>query len=190
MVELIFETHSLSEDNEAGIATGWNPGRLSEEGRRVAAQLGERHRAQPPRAVFTSDLSRAVETAQIAFATTKIPIHQDSRLRECNYGKLTGMPVERLDTERLRHVHTPFPDGESYEQVTEKVRRFLAVVEEGWSGSRVVVIGHSATKWALDHILEGRLLEDLVRAPFDWQEGWHYRLGRNARPRPPLASAP
>lgn len=94
MVELVFETHSLAEDNEVGIASGWNPGRLSKEGRRLAARLGERHRVQPPMAILTSDLARAVETARIAFGRTGIPVHEDRRLRECDYGDLTGMPVE------------------------------------------------------------------------------------------------
>ena len=39
-VEVVFETHSLSVDNERGIATGWLPGRLSLDGRRLAAELG------------------------------------------------------------------------------------------------------------------------------------------------------
>jgi 2,3-bisphosphoglycerate-dependent phosphoglycerate mutase len=55
-VEIIFETHALTLDNERGIATGWNGGELSSEGRRLATELGERHRPNPPSAVisFTS----------------------------------------------------------------------------------------------------------------------------------------
>jgi len=41
---------------------------------------------------------------------------------------------------------------------------------------RILVIGHSATRWALEHLLAGRALEDLVDAPFDWQPGWRYRI--------------
>ena len=29
-IEVVFETHALTEDNERGFATGWLPGRLSE----------------------------------------------------------------------------------------------------------------------------------------------------------------
>ena len=36
-----------------------------------------------------------------------------------------------------------------------------------------MVIGHSATRWALDNLLNGTALEALV-GPFDWQEGWEY----------------
>jgi len=38
-IELVFETHSTSEDNEAGRAAGWLPGGLSQRGR-TQAQLG------------------------------------------------------------------------------------------------------------------------------------------------------
>ena len=66
-VEIVFATHSLTTDNEAGIATGWLPGELSPRGRHLAKHLGERHRTSRIAAVFVSDLARAVQTAEIAF---------------------------------------------------------------------------------------------------------------------------
>src|ERR671921_2077703 len=106
-VEIIYETHQTSTDNEAGIATGWLPGQLSALGRAQALELGERRRHDGIAAVFTSDLRRAVETAEIAFGATTIPIFQDVRLRECNYGELNGAPVDRVAAERANRVTTP-----------------------------------------------------------------------------------
>lgn len=37
---IVFETHSITEDNELGFATGWLPGRLSATGRELARDLG------------------------------------------------------------------------------------------------------------------------------------------------------
>lgn len=176
VIELWFETHSISTDNERGVATGWLDGELSERGRALAAELRRRRRGVD--VVFTSDLGRAVETAEIAFGGSGIPILQDPRLRECDYGELTGMPVARLDAERAGRVDTPFPGGQSYRDVVEQVREFLDEVLRGWDGREVVAIGHSATRWALDHLLDGAPLEDLVAAPFAWQEGWRYELTR------------
>jgi 2,3-bisphosphoglycerate-dependent phosphoglycerate mutase len=85
-IEVVFETHALSEDNESGIATGWLPGRLSERGRANAAEMGRRRREDGIAAVFTSDLRRAAETAEIAFGDTDIPVLYDWRLRECDFG--------------------------------------------------------------------------------------------------------
>ncbi len=174
-VAIVFETHATSTDNEAGIATGWLPGDLSETGRRQAAELGTRRRGGGFAAVFTSDLARAVQTAEIAFAGSNLPIHHDPRLRECNYGRLNGAPVAVLERERPRRIQDAFPDGESYRDVCVRVRAFLADLQP-FDGLRVLVIGHAATRWSLDHLLTGANLADLVAAPFDWREGWDYTL--------------
>lgn len=176
-VELVYETHSISMDNEAGIATGWLPGKLSVEGRELARELGERRRDDGFAAIFSSDLARAVETAEIAFGGRGIPMFQDARLRECNYGELNGMPVERLAAERSRRIAVPYPGGQSYQQVVEETRDFLRELAANWDGQKVLIIAHSANRWALEHLLNGIPLEDLVDAPFNWQEGWGHTVG-------------
>ena len=179
-VDVVFETHSLSVDNERGIATGWLPGRLSRDGRRLAVELGDRRREDGISVVFTSDLRRAVETAEIAFAGTSIPIYPDARLRECDYGELNGMPASRLESERRLRIDRPFPGGESWIQAVDRVRGFLQGLAETRDDERVLVIGHVATRWALDHFVNGTSLAELVEAPFAWREGWIYRLDSTA----------
>jgi broad specificity phosphatase PhoE len=175
-IVLVFETHSTSTDNERWIASGWHDPRLSQLGRRQAKELGERRAGEEVAAVFTSDLGRAVETARIAFAERGIPIFIDWRLRECNYGELNGAPVAQVEAERLRHVYEPFPGGESYNQVVERVRGFLHDLPPRFEARRLVVVGHTATKWALDHLVEGIPLKELVGGSFHWQPGWRYSL--------------
>src|SRR5436190_5938735 len=124
-IEVVYETHSTSADNERGIATGWLPGELSTLGRDQARALGERRRNDGIAAVHVSDLRRALETAEIAFAGSGIPVRRDARLRECNYGELNGASVEQVAAVRRRHVDEPFPGGESYRQVVERTRAFV-----------------------------------------------------------------
>lgn len=66
-IEVTVETHATTEDNEAGIATGWLPGRLSAAGKAQAGELGHRRADGGYDAIFSSDLVRAVETVRIAF---------------------------------------------------------------------------------------------------------------------------
>jgi 2,3-bisphosphoglycerate-dependent phosphoglycerate mutase len=174
-IELVFETHSTSEDNERGIATGWLGGALSAAGREQARQLGERRRDDGIDVVVSSDLNRAVETAWIAFAGSRISVALDWRLRECDYGELDGMPRSQLDAERSRRLTEPFPGGESWEQAVARVAGFLDELAHS-DRRRVLLIGHVATRFALDHHLRGVPLDALVDRPFAWQEGWEYVL--------------
>ena len=176
MLELIYESHSTTVDNEEGRATGWLPGTLSAAGREQARALGARRRQDGLDAVFTSDLARAVETARIAFEGSEIPLFLDWRLRECNYGELNGRPVAELDPVKASRVDTPYPGGESYRQVVERVASFLADLERSFDRGRVLVISHASPHWAIQNLLLGRPLEQLVVEPFEWQDGWLYRL--------------
>jgi len=45
-----------------------------------------------------------------------------------------------------------------------------------WDGQRILVVGHAATRWGLEHFLSGEDLEEVITADFAWQEGWEYRL--------------
>jgi 2,3-bisphosphoglycerate-dependent phosphoglycerate mutase len=174
---VVFETHSTSADNEQGRATGWLPGRLSERGRTQALDLGRRRSDDGIATVFSSDLGRAVETASIAFGGSAVPVLQDWRLRECDFGQCTGRPASELVAGRIDHLDRPYPGGESWRQAVTRVASFLGDLPLSWSGRRVLIIGHAATRWGLDHAIGGIPLEDLAGAAFAWQEGWEYRLG-------------
>ncbi|TDC59674.1 histidine phosphatase family protein [Micromonospora sp. KC207] len=174
---IVFETHSWSEDNDRGVATGWLPGRLSARGRALAAELGARRRDDGIAAIFTSDLRRAVETAEVAFAGTGIPILHDWRLRECDYGTRNGTSAVELHRGRVDHLDSPYPGGESWRQAVSRAGRFLDDVPLRWDGCGILLIGHVATRWALDHLLDGVPLEALIIADFAWREGWEYRTG-------------
>ena len=175
-VVIVFETHSTTTDNERWIASGWLDGQLSLAGKRQANELRERRGSEEFAAVFTSDLGRAVETARLAFGGLGIPIFHDWRLRECDYGELNGTPVARLEGARPRHVYEPYPRGESYSQVVFRVQSFLHDLSGRYANERVLVVGHSATQWALQHLLEGTPLAELVEGSFRWQPGWLYTL--------------
>ena len=181
-VELVYETHAITIDNEAGVATGWLPGRLSERGHDAALELGRRRRDDGLAAVYVSDLARAVETVGIAFEGSPLPVIRDARLRECNYGRFNGMPRRQLEAERARHVVEPWPGGESYLDVVDRTQAFLADLVAARDGTRVLVVAHSANQWALDHLLVGADLAAIVAAGMAWQPGWEYLVPANRHP--------
>jgi broad specificity phosphatase PhoE len=174
-VEIVFETHAITDDNERGFATGWLPGRLSAAGRDGARALGARRRDDGIAALFVSDLWRAVETAQIAFAEQPVPLLLDWRLRECDYGDLNGAEVE-LVHDRPAFLDAPYPNGETWRQAVARVGGMLPDLLTRWDGRRVLMIGHVATRWGLQHYIDGTPLEQLATDDFAWREGWEYTL--------------
>lgn len=176
MIELIFETHATSVDNERLVASGHFDVELSPLGRAQAVELGARYRAEDLAAVLCSDLQRSYRTAEIAFAGRDLAIRCDARLRECDYGDWTRRPAAEIDAQRVRRIFEPFPGGESYAQVAARTRGLLDEVARDLAGKRVLVIGHRATWYSLEHVINGRDLRDVIIAPWKWQPGWIYRL--------------
>jgi broad specificity phosphatase PhoE len=82
------------------------------------------------------------------------------------------MPRPLLDEQRVRRVDEPWPGGESWRQAVARVGSFLDEVR----GERLLDIGHVATRWALEHRVEGRALEELAAEEFAWLPGWEYEL--------------
>lgn len=175
MVTIVFESHSTSLDNEKNLASGWKDVALSPLGIQQAKELGERRKKEKFAAIFCSDLQRSYKTAQIAFGD-KFPIIKDSRLRECNYADLTQYPSEEVDKEKPKRIKNPFPDGESYEQISARMKSFLKDLLKNYNGKKVMIIGHRATQYGLEHWIKGVPLEEVISASWKWQPGWEYQL--------------
>lgn len=91
-MKITYFVHSITEDNEKGLATGWMQGRLSDEGIKQAINLRQDLSNRDFDAVFCSDLDRAIQSTELFF-DKKFPVFIDWRLRECNYGEYDGRPV-------------------------------------------------------------------------------------------------
>lgn len=175
MVNITFESHSTSLDNENHLSSGWNDIELSPLGNSQAKELGTRRADEHFDAIFCSDLQRSYKTAEIAFEN-RFPIIKDPRLRECNYGDLTQHPSAEVDPEKPRRIEIPFPNGESYEQASQRMKDFLNDLVKNYPGKKVMIIGHRATQYGLEHLIKGRPLEEVIPDPWKWQPGWEYQL--------------
>lgn len=170
---IIFESHATTVDNEAARAAGWNDVALSRLGEQQAKQLGERYTNDTFAAIFCSDLQRSYKTAELAFGD-KFPIIKDERLRECNYGDLSGAPKTAIEQQKVQHIVTPFPGGESYSDTSKRMKSFLDDAVKDYSDKKIMIIGHRATQYGLEVWMRGSELKDTVVAPWQWQPGWRY----------------
>ncbi len=76
-----------------------------------------------------------------------------------------------MDGEKLKRLHEPFPNGESYDMTTVRMKSFLEDLSKGYDGKRVMIIGHRTTWYGLEHLINGVGMEELVTRKFKWQGG-------------------
>ncbi len=176
MVKIIFESHGTTFDNEADLSSGIYDVALSPLGESQARELGKRYQSSDLAAVFCSDLQRSYKTAELAFAGENISIIKDKRLRECDYGDYTRQPYNQVKPLRASYITQPFPKGQSYEQAAQLVKEFLLDLLKYYDGRTVMIIGHRATQYGLEHWLKNVPLKEAVTASWHWQPGWVYSL--------------
>lgn len=180
-MKFTYFVHSTTCDNEAGLATGWTDSPLSAKGRVQAKEL-QLLVSQNFDVVFCSDLSRAIETASTAFGSKSL-IKQDWRLREINYGELSQKSSKEVKKDLMKHVNHPFPNGESYSDVANRMREFVQYLKQTYCENSIAVVAHQAPQLALDVILKAKTwaqaFQDDWRNTHAWQPGWIYEVGDN-----------
>lgn len=143
--------HGETEWNANRRLQGWLDIPLSTTGRQQARQLATHLRAlEAPRfdAVFSSDLSRAAETARIATAHLGLPVVTNEQLRERNYGIYQGKDwaalTEGLSTQGvdLRHPTQAIPDGESFQAFAQRIATAFETLAREHAGRNVMVFAH------------------------------------------------
>lgn len=178
-IQITYFVHGTTTDNQDHLATGWLPGELSDAGREQAKKLGEQVADKHFDVVFCSDLQRAIDSAELGFGN-KYQIIQDKRLRECNYGGLSGKPHTFKDNMGA-YIDVSFPNGESYKDVEKRMADFLAFLKQNYDGKHIAIVAHQAPQLALDVLLKGKTWQQALsedwRKTKAWQPGWEYIIG-------------
>ena len=175
-LKIKYFVHATTTDNSKKLATGWNPGELSEKGIFQANELAKKIKDEHFDIVFCSDLKRAIDSSKINFQDRNIKIIQDERLRECNYGNLNGKDSSLVNY--AEHIKNPFPNGESLLDVEKRIESFLKFLKENYNNKKVAIVAHRASQLAIEKLLynktwEQALLDDW-RNTHNWQPGWEY----------------
>lgn len=99
-------------------------------------------------------------------------------MRACDYSAMTQYPIASVDALYPNHVATSFPGGESVRMVTERVGALLCEICHDHDGKSVLLIGHRATRYALEYWCGTRFLEDIVRERWECRAVpiWRYSL--------------
>jgi len=164
---LLVVRHGETPWNREKRMQGTTDTQLSDVGREQARALGQRLAGRGFTALYTSDLTRARDTARAIAEHAGREIVTDPRLQERRFGIFEGLTVEEI-VARYPEEHARFasrdpdyavPGGESARSFTQRCIGCLAEIAVRHRGAKVVVVTH------------GLVLDSLYRAAHGLDHG-------------------
>ena len=144
--------HGETEWNKEGRLQGNSDVKLSAEGIRQAQLLAEHVPFHNVDAIYSSDLSRAVETAKLLAAKFNLPVNTTPQLREINFGDWEGESISDLAKEHPKSFGRFFtaperchpPNGETFLEAQARVMNVIRDVIAEHDNQNVVIVSHGA----------------------------------------------
>lgn len=151
MTTILLARHGESDWNLAGRWQGHADRPLTDRGRAQARALSERLAGIELDGVYSSDLARARETAAIVAAPRGLPVRELATLREVDVGGWSGLTRAEAE-ERFPEAYgrwiaggEGWDDGESYDQLTDRVVGAVRAIADQHPRDRVLVVAHGGS---------------------------------------------
>jgi probable phosphoglycerate mutase len=129
---------------------GWLPGvHLNETGKQQAQEAGNRLASLPVQAVYSSPVTRCVETAEYIAPHFDLPIILSEEFGETRYGKWEGKKIKKLARKPSWQIvqfypsRMRFPKGEALREVQFRAVQALEKLAAKHESETVVVVSHA-----------------------------------------------
>jgi len=151
VTRLYFIRHGQSAGNAAGRFGGHSPTPLSELGSQQAEMTAQVLAKERITVIYSSDLFRAVQTAEPLAKILNLPIIKTPAFRERKVGVLEGLTFDESKTEFPkdyyalvnRNIHHVITGGESYRQLLRRATNGLGEVLNSHEGENIAVFSHT-----------------------------------------------
>ncbi|MBC7900061.1 MAG: histidine phosphatase family protein [Saprospiraceae bacterium] len=166
--------HGQSAGNAEGRFGGHGPTPLSELGVRQAEATGEMLARERISAIYSSDLHRAVQTAEPLSKLLDIPINKTEAFRERHVGVLEGLTFDESketfpkDYYALvnRNIHHVITQGESYRNLLRRSTGELWDILRNHQGGKVAIFSHTGAICFLTLHLMGAIHRTTKQTPW------------------------
>ena len=148
---ILLARHGETDWNREGRWQGWADPPLNPTGRVQAAALAEQLAETPLDAVYSSDLRRALETAELLAEPHQLNVVTDPDLREIDIGAWSGLTRVEIAE---RFPDGSRPGGETREQHSVRVLAAVERIARAHPGERVLVVAHGGCLRALQRHLD------------------------------------
>jgi broad specificity phosphatase PhoE len=148
---ILLARHGESDWNRSKRWQGFTDRPLTEVGRQQAAVLAERLEDTELDAVYSSDLRRARETAEVVARSRGLTVQTTPELREVDVGSWSGLTRAEAEARypegyaRWLQGAEGWEDGETYGQLGERVVRAIQRIAKEHDGERVLIVAHGGT---------------------------------------------
>jgi alpha-ribazole phosphatase len=150
MTELLLIRHGETDWNVEGRYQGQSDVPLNDRGRAQAKKLSAQLEGTQLDAIYSSDLARAKDTAEILAEVTGAPLVLDPRLREIHQGLWEGMLfqdiqqkyAEAFDRRKQDPLKVAPPEGETVGQLRARVLAALKDILQTHPHGRVALVSH------------------------------------------------
>lgn len=166
--------HGQSAGNAEGRFGGHGPTPLSDLGREQAEKTAKVLAKEGINVIYSSDLLRAVQTAEPLAAMLDLPVHKSDAFRERHVGVLEGLTFDESkqafpkDYYALvnRKVHHVITDGESYRQLLRRITAKLNDILRSHQSERIAIFSHTGAICFLTLHLLGAIHRSTKQTPW------------------------
>ena len=156
--------HGQTDGNLKGIAQGWTDTPLNETGLKHAAMLAERLRGVKLDGIYSSTLSRSRTTAETVAAGRKVKVRSFPGLREVWLGKWENIALNDPIFKTRPPAGKRGPeDGESGEQVAERVREAMTGILKSHRRGTILIVGHAGVNGYIMSNLLGVTRQEMAK---------------------------
>ena len=145
--------HGQTNWNILGKTQGHGNSDLTEKGENQALELAKAIKEYPIDFIYSSDLGRAVQTAEIIGNTIGVDVEETPALREMGFGDWEGLLIEEIKKDHAKTYETwrnqphlaDIPNGETLHIIKDRVDGFIKDLNEKYDSKHILLVSHSVT---------------------------------------------
>jgi len=140
---------------------------LTKNGRKQIQKVAKEMKKRKINLIFSSDLLRTKQTAEIISQATGAKLIFDKRIREVNVGVYNAKPLAQAQAawgyDFMARFEKSLPGGETYTEVKKRIHSFMKDIDAKHRGKNILIVSHECPISFLECIIQGFSNEEIIK---------------------------